>query len=324
MNCQQSEIFKLTDFIHILIFMIGLFTETLLLFFLSRFSHKQMPLKFPFLVLYSCGGLYLFSHCLLTLWIRISSSKQYSMTFLSTKFFLEESFGTAALWSTTLISLIRVYMIHRNKFSIKRGWWYLFLFIISLPIATYAMKKFFHHQIVEQCDCANLLVRLTVYLFRVIPAITMIMANLVLAFQIRQQYFRRKHLAVVPAANPLIRVSWLVVATASSLMICATPLTVLYLLILYQVVPQPCAFDPSQSIQTIDGYYEVLCIVYDINYLMDIVIFSCSNNYILSRFHSFRAGFRMRWQQHVVQQVPVETPAVRYSVHDDAVVVHHA
>ena len=188
MNCLHTPYMVISDLLHGMIFLFGMFSEGLLLFFLSRFSTRQMPLKFPFMVLYFCGGLYLASHSVFNLAVRVSSDKQYSVAFLQARAFFEESFGTMALWATTLISVCRVVMIKTNRSSIPTRWWVIFSILVTCPTILYGLKRYFVSQINNWCSCTDLLTRISLYMFRIVPALIMISTNTMLAFQIRQQH----------------------------------------------------------------------------------------------------------------------------------------
>ena len=283
-NCKTSHLYDISNVFHGIILAIGLVGEVTVLFFIAKGSRRTVvrPLL---LTIYVGGGFYLIGHCAMSFVSTVIEGPRQTELWLKWKEAIEETTGTIVLWAVTSLAMARVLAVSKG-FTIKESKLVRLAKCIAVVlIIVYTIKELTMIVIRDRCDCEKLVTRVMLYAFRLIPAIVMIIANLYLAYTLYEHVKQRGD--VIPRAQ-LMRnntVTKVAIGTAMTMVVFCFPITVVYTMILRGKLDEPCVMNLERNTE-VDKLYEIVCLIYDVNYIADVVVYGLATMGIRRRFRN--------------------------------------
>ena len=291
-NCKTTQLYGISNIVHSIILGLGLIGELLVVLSLYQ-SDKQIVVKPLLYTIYIGGGLYLVGHCTMSWASQAISGEEEVNLWLVGKATVEETTGTIVLWTVTCLAVVRILAIRYN-YTVREG--YLIrcvkFIVIIIPIV-YIVKEVIMIHIEAKCDCKGVVTRIMLYLFRLLPAVMMILTNLYLGYCLYRHVRKGRNFIPKLQQQRNNRVTKLALGTAVTMVVFCFPLTVIYLCILKGTLPEPCVHTLRSGASS-DLLYEVACVVYDINYVADVIVYGIASVRLREKIRKVRTFFSKR------------------------------
>ena len=270
-SCKDSNVYRFSDLLHGLIMGIGLLGELVVMASIMN-NAARIVVKPLLIAIYVCGGFYLISHCIMN-WIGISMEGQDQISiWRMCKALLEETPGTVALWCVTCLAVVRILAIRRRVVVKEKFLWSFVKGTVVVTCTLYTVKEVLLLYVAEKCECGPLVSRIVLYIVRVAPAVVMVGTNTYLGYCLYVHVNERRRIQIC-TREMNHRVTKIAIGTAISMTICCLPMAVVHINILRGLMPEPCAVTLASNGTELDVWYEIVCLVYDCNYVSDVIIY---------------------------------------------------